>query len=475
MHHAIPVAVEMLLSVLVAAVHKPAARLAPWQVMPTVFVAGPVKGGTTSIYDCLLSNFHPKRICGATVHSWNDTACGSRRFVLPSIHARLTSGATALAVHQHKEGPFGVWGHAYTTKASWRMLTGPTLPVRIWAGDKRMSFTELGDLCHVNGTLTCDPCELHPGTDVYTPDTGQWHHAPCRLSKQQQEQRSLGMRCASETCSVSTTSYSVASAVPHRPALVAASIAPDRVMGVEGMPAVFAGAGLGGMAIQLGLLTAAGGRAALRFIVGLREPISLGLSYWMWLQRPSVLRAGPGVFFDKGLESLTGCERSVGAVGHPARLMQLAENETRRYYACVKQSSSAMQESDRILAGMYALGLHAFFRAGVKGSQFLLVPSEALADTGVLLRSMSSFLDLPLPSQPITCKKAPTSTNTNARVQGDTRTLNTITAEFYESGAYERARTFFKPHNALLARMVHYHKISIAGEAPLWLQNASTM
>ena len=54
-------------------------------------------------------------------------------------------------------------------------------------------------------------------------------------------------------------------------------------------------------------------------------------------------------------------------------------------------------------------------------------------------------------------------------------TFCTVTAEFYESGAYERARTFFKPHNALLARMVHYHKISIAGEAPLWLQNASTM
>ena len=57
------------------------------------------------------------------------------------------------------------------------MLTGPTLPVRIWAGDKRMSFSELGDLCHVNDTLTCDPFELHPGTDVYKPDTGQWHHA----------------------------------------------------------------------------------------------------------------------------------------------------------------------------------------------------------------------------------------------------------------------------------------------------------
>ena len=102
-------------------------------------------------------------------------------------------------------------------------------------------------------------------------------------------------------------------------------------------------------------------------------------------------------------------------------------------------------------------------------------PSEALADTGVLLRSMSSFLHLPLPSQPLTCKKASTSTNTNAVVQGDTRTLNTITAEFYESGAYERARTFFKPHNALLARMVQHHKISIAGEVPLWLQNASKM
>ena len=92
--------------------------LAPWQVMPTVFVACPVKGGTTSIFDCLLSNFHPKRICGATVHSWNDTACCSRRFVLPSIHARLTSAAKALVVLPQKEGPFEVWGHEDTTKAS---------------------------------------------------------------------------------------------------------------------------------------------------------------------------------------------------------------------------------------------------------------------------------------------------------------------------------------------------------------------
>ena len=435
-----------------------------------------MKGGSTSIYDCLLSNFHPKRACGATVDSWNDTACGSRRFVLPSIRARLPSGAKALAVSQQKEGPFGVWGHGATTQNSWRMLTGPALPVRIWAGDLRMSSNELGDLCHVNGTLTCDPCELHPGTDLYKPDTRQWRHAPCAPSKQQQQQQSIGKRCASTTCSVSTTSLiSVAAAVPHRRALVAANIAPGRVMGVEGCPAVLAGAGLGGMAIQLGLLTAAGGRAALRFIVGLREPISLGLSYWMWLQKPSVLRAGPGVFFDKGLESLTGCERAVGAAGQPARLMHLADNETRRYYACVKQSSSALEQSDKILAGMYALSLHAFFRAGFKGSQFLLVPSEALSNTGVLLRSLSSFLDLPLPSEPVTCRKASTSTNTNKLVQGDNRTLKTITGEFYESGAYGRARDFFKPHNALLARLVHHDKISIAGEVPLWLQNASKM
>ena len=132
-----------------------------------------MKGGSTSIYDCLLSNFHPKRACGATVDSWNDTACGSRRFVLPSIRARLPSGAKALAVSQQKEGPFGVWGHGATTQDSWRMLTGPALPVRIWAGDLRMSSNELGHLCHANGTLTCDPCELHPGTDVYKPDTRQ--------------------------------------------------------------------------------------------------------------------------------------------------------------------------------------------------------------------------------------------------------------------------------------------------------------
>lgn len=454
----------------------PAEPVKPWQVMPTVYVAGPVKGGTTSIYDCLLSNFHPKKICGATVDSWNDTACGFRRFVLPSIRTSLRSGDSALAVHHMKEGPFGVWGHSATEKVGWRMLTGPALPVRIWARDVRMSSADLDDLCRpaaghsLSGNFTCDPCELHPGSDLYNPRTGQWRHEPCRSPRKS---------CASAMCRVGTSdppgtdppSWSIAAAVPHKQSLAAANIAPGRVMGVEGCPAVLAGAGLGGMARQLGLLTAGGGRGALRFIVGLREPISLGLSYWMWLQKAHVLRAGPGVFFDKGLEALSHCKRAVGATGQPAHLMHLADNETRLYYACVKASSFALQESDKILAGMYALSLHAFFRAGFKGSQFLLVPSEALADTDVLLRSMSSFLGLSLPSQPIQCQKAATSTDTNKLVE--TRTLKSITSEFYESAAYGRARDFFQPHNALLARLIHYHKIPIAGEAPVWLQNAS--
>ena len=28
--------------------------------LPTAFVAGPVKGGTSSIYECLSATFHPK-------------------------------------------------------------------------------------------------------------------------------------------------------------------------------------------------------------------------------------------------------------------------------------------------------------------------------------------------------------------------------------------------------------------------------
>ena len=35
------------------------------RVMPTVFVAGPAKSGSTFLWDCIHQTFHPQRVCGA--------------------------------------------------------------------------------------------------------------------------------------------------------------------------------------------------------------------------------------------------------------------------------------------------------------------------------------------------------------------------------------------------------------------------
>ena len=464
----------------------------PQQVMPTVYIAGPVKGGTTSIFNCLVSSFSPARVCGATAAGlWSDARCGPQRFVVPSLSIHRGGWGSPFAL---KESRFGVWGHSAGEEYGWRMVTGPALPLRLWEQRHKTAsglrpvapsdFAEmLANLCRPgcgplppedgsagqDCTYVCDACDLHPGTDVYDPRTTQVRHVPCSSPRKP---------CASPVCLATNDSmprFGVLVAVPHERTLVAANVTPSRVMAVEGNPAVFAGGGLGGMSRQLGLLTHAGGRSALRFIVGLREPIALALSYWMWNQRAWRLLAGPMVYFDKGVQALSSCEQAVvGMTGQPDLLLHLPDSELRRYYACVKRISDSMEESDKLLGGMYALSLSAFFFSGFTPSQFLLVPSEALSDEDLLQRSLASFLGLQFPSQNVSCPRTQSSSTNTKKLVGN-RSLDNIVAEFYQSAAHERAHRFFSPHNSLLAHttLVHHPEITIAGEAPSWLKEAA--
>lgn len=57
-------------------------------VMPTLFLPGFPKSGTTWLYECLLSAFSPAGVgCGSDAMGWNVTRCG-KRFLLPVLRAR---------------------------------------------------------------------------------------------------------------------------------------------------------------------------------------------------------------------------------------------------------------------------------------------------------------------------------------------------------------------------------------------------
>ena len=64
------------------------------RVMPTVFVAGPAKSGSTFLWECIHSAFHPQRVCGSTeAAGWSDERCAGRRFVLPPLSSDVTQPA----------------------------------------------------------------------------------------------------------------------------------------------------------------------------------------------------------------------------------------------------------------------------------------------------------------------------------------------------------------------------------------------
>ena len=102
------------------------------RVMPTVFVAGPAKSGSTFLWDCVQQTFHPEQVCRGPVASWADGPCGSRAFVLPAVGSEDSQPA---CLRFGKEGRFWThWGRSTpgSRQYTWRRYGGPALPMQAW-------------------------------------------------------------------------------------------------------------------------------------------------------------------------------------------------------------------------------------------------------------------------------------------------------------------------------------------------------
>ena len=100
------------------------------RVMPSVFVAGPAKSGSTFLWECVHQTFHPARVCGeASVDGWSDGRCGySKRFVLPAV---VADAAQPACLRFEKESSFWrYWGRR--PQMTWKRYGGPRLPLDQW-------------------------------------------------------------------------------------------------------------------------------------------------------------------------------------------------------------------------------------------------------------------------------------------------------------------------------------------------------
>ncbi|KAL3931519.1 MAG: hypothetical protein SGPRY_001088, partial [Prymnesium sp.] len=97
--------------------------------MPSIFIAGPAKSGSTFLWDCIQQTFHPDELCGAEgTAGWADVQCGSQRFVLPAL---VGSALQPSCLRFSKESAFWrYWGRK--PQVSWRRYGGPIVPLAMW-------------------------------------------------------------------------------------------------------------------------------------------------------------------------------------------------------------------------------------------------------------------------------------------------------------------------------------------------------
>ena len=102
------------------------------RVMPTIFVAGPAKSGSTFLWECIQQTFHPDRVCsGRRTSRWSDGPCTSQRFVLPALLADVTQPA---CLRFSKESSFWrYWGRK--PQVSWARYGGPRVPLQMWESE----------------------------------------------------------------------------------------------------------------------------------------------------------------------------------------------------------------------------------------------------------------------------------------------------------------------------------------------------
>lgn len=476
------------------------------RVMPTIFVAGPAKSGSTFLWECIHQTFHPQRICGSTdAAGWSDGMCGMhQRFVLPPVAG---DGAQPACLRFQKESSFWrYWGRR--PHMTWQRYGGPQLPLDAWelhsntgggaltcrkqrgkgppeassagprafAGHRAIedACLDAAPPCGASGRMpysvklpdeclvSCEPCRHHPG----------WMNnfdAPCAITP---------YRCASTVCAeapfvpkaLRRVNFSghharlfALTAFPALSSLAAHNVTPSRLAALEGNPGIFQTPPRHARALRS--LTSDAGRRRLQLIVGLRDPFDLAFSLWSFLA--SIGQEGRRVEsrMARALAAIQACNESLAEA--PLRLLDLPPHELQAYRNCLDDRPRSRQHF-YLYGGLYGLHLLGWLHLGYSGEQFLFVRMTSLprkpAQVPPLQRELASFLGLPSP--PVTpergvCLAATMVTRQGARLRAHNASVSDVKREFKASPTAASLRAFFAGHEALLKALITREKIRV--------------
>ncbi len=475
------------------------------RVMPTIFVAGPAKSGSTFLWECIQQSFHPSRVCaGSDVRAWADLPCEGKRFVLPALGADVAQPA---CLRFQKESSFWrYWGRK--PQVTWRRYGGPRVALAEWeqhggaCGGRRRAAARraaaaaaagrggprslaghraMEDMCMQDvrcggaadgGRLPyaaavpaecksrCTPCELHAG----------WMNnvdEPCSIPP---------YMCDSPTCAnaayvpkaVRRANFSAhharafsMTAFASLAALSDANVTAGRLDSLEGNPGLYQTPTRHARA--LASLTTPAGQRRLRFVVGLRDPLDLAFSLWSFLS--SIGQEGRRVElrFSRALAALQACNDTLAE--RPILLLDLPPAELLAYRTCLDDRPRSKQHF-YLYGGLYGLHLLGWLHLGFRGPQFLFVKMASLprdaSQATALQAELAAFLALPPPpGGGGACLSATMITRKAQKLRAHNATVSEVKRAFGASETAASVRRFLEGHQALLDALIRRERIRV--------------
>lgn len=303
------------------------------KVWPTLFVAGPPKTGSTSLWDCIMDNFNYQTMCRHKSH------CDSR-FVVSPIEYKAWKGPRFYNV---KESSY--WSGMSDKKSNLTQYGGPTLDFTHWIKSHKPSSL-------VN-----------------------WTNYVKSLCHRERDACSKGYISKSLRMLGETEAYDI-SALPSESEILK-RFRLDQVAVVEGNPGVFMN-----QAFWVNQMLGESRRRA-KFVVGYRTPSDLVTSFYLFAgKRMSDINN----HMESGMERLHGC--LVQHAGNVTQLPRLSGPAWDVYFSCIYKNPSFVN------TGMYGASFLDYFRHGFRGDQFILVDTKRISDPSTIA-SIVDFWGMP--------------------------------------------------------------------------------